>query len=105
MFCKTSLQIKVLNSDCGPPENVTNGKGDVSTPGGTVYLQVATYTCIPSFVAMGNTQRTCQPNGMWSGSAPYCGAFHFHLKSVQLNHNIDMPQHIVENICKPYLPG
>ena len=64
---------KTINSDCGPPENVTNGQGYVDTPGGTVYLQVAYYTCIPNFVVIGNLQRTCQPDGTWSGSAPYCG--------------------------------
>ena len=68
--------------DCGPPENITNGKGDVSTPGGTVYLQVATYTCIPSYVVMGNTLRTCQHDGAWSGSAPYCGTVHIHMKCI-----------------------
>ena len=33
---------------------------------------VATYTCFPGYDLNGDSIRTCQSNGEWTGSAPTC---------------------------------
>lgn len=56
--------------DCGAPP--TPNDGSVSTPGGTTYTSVAKYSCNSGYTLIGKTTRTCQANGLWSGSAPSC---------------------------------
>ena len=38
----------------------------------TTFGSVATYSCYPGFTVIGNSVRTCQANGAWSGKAPVC---------------------------------
>ena len=54
---------------CGQLDAPQNGRVDLdgSTPGST-----ATYSCFSGFSLIGQTSRICQPNGVWSGSAPFC---------------------------------
>lgn len=54
---------------CSRLEPPQNGRVDIdgSTPGST-----ATYTCFPGFNIIGQSSRSCQLNGVWSGSAPFC---------------------------------
>ncbi len=33
---------------------------------------VATYTCVTDYTLNGDTTRTCESDGMWSGSDPTC---------------------------------
>ena len=33
---------------------------------------VATYTCNPGYTLNGGSTRTCESDGVWSGSAPTC---------------------------------
>lgn len=41
---------------------------------GTAFGDQATYTCNDGLVAVsGDTTRTCEANGQWSGSEPMCG--------------------------------
>ncbi len=39
---------------------------------GTVAGSVATYRCDSGFVLVGSKTRTCQDNGVWSGTEPFC---------------------------------
>lgn len=54
---------------CGRLEPPQNGRVDIdgSTPGST-----ATYSCLSGFSLIGQSSRSCQLNGVWSGSAPFC---------------------------------
>ena len=54
---------------CGVLSNPVSGQ--VSTTG-TSFGQTATYTCNAGYNLVGGGTRTCQANGMWSGSVPTC---------------------------------
>eukprot|EP00731_Ephydatia_muelleri_P030228 Em0021g751a len=56
--------------DCGEVQAINNGKFLYSR--GTAVSSVATYSCNPGYTLVGTATRTCQPNGMWSASAPVC---------------------------------
>ena len=56
--------------DCG---NLTDpGNGSVTHSAGTTFGQTATYSCNTSYNLEGNSTRTCQATGNWSGSEPTC---------------------------------
>ena len=55
--------------DCGQLPDPTNG---LVTLTGAVLGSTATYSCDTGFNLVGSTLRTCQANGLWSGSAPTC---------------------------------
>ncbi len=42
------------------------------TPAGTTFGGTATYSCSAGYSLVGETTRTCQASGVWSGSAPTC---------------------------------
>ena len=54
---------------CGPLSPPDNGNVDVPI---TIIGSVATYSCDSGFFISGNSQRICQMDGLWSGSAPTC---------------------------------
>ena len=56
--------------DCGTLNNPANGQ--VSYTGRTTFGQTATYSCDAGYNLVGNSIRTCQATGVWSGSAPTC---------------------------------
>jgi formylglycine-generating enzyme required for sulfatase activity len=57
---------------CGALPNPANGR--VTTPTGTEFNDVATYTCNSGYTrASGSATRTCQATATWSGSAAVCG--------------------------------
>ena len=56
--------------DCGTLNNPTNGK--VSYTGRTTFGQTATYSCNTGYSLVGDSSRTCQATGNWSGSVPTC---------------------------------
>ena len=63
-----TAQVLIVDS-CGslpPPEN---GAVDASI---TTVGSVATYSCDNGFLISGDSQRNCQMDGFWSGSAPTC---------------------------------
>ena len=39
---------------------------------GTTFGETATYSCDTGFTLIGDTTRTCQATGLWSGNAPTC---------------------------------
>ena len=56
--------------DCG---NLTApANGSVTHTSGTTFGQTATYSCNTGYNLVGDSTRTCQATGQWSGSAPTC---------------------------------
>ena len=57
--------------DCGSLQNPANGIVSVAE---TTFGSTASYSCSGSnYLLVGAAERTCQADGMWSGSAPECG--------------------------------
>ena len=56
--------------DCGNLTNPANGQ--VSHPTGKTFGQTAVYSCNPGYNLDGDSTRTCQATGVWSGSVPTC---------------------------------
>ena len=56
--------------DCGNLTDPANGQVDHTA--GTTFRQTATYSCNTGYGLVGDSNRTCQANGVWSGSAPTC---------------------------------
>ena len=56
--------------DCGSLTDPDNGS--VTLTAGTTVEQTATYSCNTGYNLLGDSTRTCQANGVWSGSAPTC---------------------------------
>ena len=56
--------------DCGTLANPANGQ--VSTTARTTFRQTATYSCNTGYNLVGDSTRTCQATGQWSGSVPTC---------------------------------
>jgi formylglycine-generating enzyme required for sulfatase activity len=56
--------------DCGTLSTPANGS--LVTPAGTTFGGTATYSCSSGYLLVGDTTRTCQASGVWSGSAPQC---------------------------------
>ena len=56
--------------DCGNLTDPVNGSVNHTT--GTSLGQTATYSCDPGYNLVGDSPRTCQATGNWSGSAPTC---------------------------------
>ena len=54
---------------CRIPNAPANGQLGVS---GTNNRQTATYSCDTGYNLVGNSTRTCQAGGVWSGSEPTC---------------------------------
>ena len=48
------------------------GNGSVNHTAGTTFGQTATYSCNTGYNLVGDSTRTCQASGNWSGSAPTC---------------------------------
>ena len=56
--------------DCGSLTDPANGS--VTHTAGTTFGQTATYSCNTGYNLVGDSTRTCQATGVWSGSAPTC---------------------------------
>ena len=56
--------------DCGNLTYPANGQVDHTA--GTTFEQTATYSCNTGYNLVGNSTRTCQAIGNWSGSVPTC---------------------------------
>ena len=53
--------------DCGSLTDPANGQVDLTSFG-----QTATYSCNTGYNLVGDSTRTCEATGNWSGSAPTC---------------------------------
>lgn len=58
-----------LEKSCGSLPNPRNGAVSVT---GTVFGDVATYSCNGGYEVMGVINRTCDENGLWTGTEPVC---------------------------------
>ena len=56
--------------DCGTLTNPANGQ--VSHTAEATFGQTATYSCDTGYILMGDSTRTCQATGRWSGNTPTC---------------------------------
>ena len=56
--------------DCGTLTNPANGQ--VSHTGRTRFGQTAAYSCDTGYILVGDSNRTCQATGRWSGSEATC---------------------------------
>ena len=56
--------------NCGSLTDPANGQ--VNQTAGTTLGQTATYSCNTGYKLVGNSPRTCQATGNWSGSVPTC---------------------------------
>ena len=56
--------------DCGSLTDPANGQVDHTA--GTTFVQTATYSCNTGYNLVGDSTRTCQSSGNWSGNAPTC---------------------------------
>ena len=56
--------------DCGSLTDPANGQ--VTLIAGTTFGKTATYSCNTGYNLVGDSIRTCQSSGNWSGSAPTC---------------------------------
>ena len=56
--------------DCGTLTDPANGQ--VNHTAGTTFGQTATYSCDTGYTLVGDSTRTCQADGMWSGNEPTC---------------------------------
>ena len=54
----------------------------MDTSQGTTLDQVANYSCNNGYLLVGNMTRTCQLDGMWSGTEPFCRKFQIYLTPV-----------------------
>ena len=68
-YISTAFFLLLTVVDCGQLPSLANGQVSLI---GTVFGSTATYSCGVGFNAVGNTIRTCQANGQWSGIAPTC---------------------------------
>ena len=59
----------LLGIDCGDPGMLPNG---IVSYKDTFVAGVAEFTCHFGFELIGDAQRVCQPNGMWSNMVPTC---------------------------------
>ncbi len=57
-------------ADCGRLTNPANGSVFLTM---TTFGSMAQYSCSDRSNLSGDAVRTCQADGMWSGSAPECG--------------------------------
>ena len=56
--------------DCGNLTAPANGQVDLTSR--TTFGQTATYSCNTGYNLVGDSTRTCEATGNWSGSAPFC---------------------------------
>ena len=68
--CVTDVFLFLTVVDCGALNASANGQ--VSHTNGTTFGQIATYSCDTGYNLVGNSTRTCQADGVWSGSEPTC---------------------------------
>ena len=60
----------LMLGSCGTPRSLTNGQTSYT---GTTVGSIVAYICDPGYMmTAGNSSRTCQSVGLWSGNLPTC---------------------------------
>ena len=59
----------IIGINCGSPGMVENG---MVTSNGSFVTSIATFTCNCAYELIGDSQRICQLDGMWSNMVPEC---------------------------------
>ena len=67
---RRNLFLILIIADCGSLNATANGR--VNHNDGTRIGHTATYSCNTGYNLVGDSTRTCQATGNWSGSAPTC---------------------------------
>ena len=75
--------------DCGNLPDPVNGQVDHTA--GTSLGQTAIYSCNTGYNLVGDSTRTCQAIGQWSGSAPTCQSMFLTLVLVDSCVHINIP--------------
>ena len=65
----SSLLFVYVVVDCGSLEDPDNGQVEFSN---TTFESTANYTCDLGYSLNGNSTRTCEGSGEWSGNQPSC---------------------------------
>ena len=66
---RRNLFLILIFADCG---NLTDPASGQVNNDGTTFGHTATYSCNTGYNLVGDSTRTCQATGVWSGSAPTC---------------------------------
>ena len=66
----------ILTVDCGNLTDPANGQ--VNHTAGTTVGETGTYSCNTGYNLVGDSTRTCQATGSWSGSEPTCQGMLLH---------------------------
>jgi len=64
-----SFLLYAVGIDCGDPGEPQNGTAIFDT---TFFGDTVDYECDAGFRLVGDSQRTCQSSGSWSGNVPEC---------------------------------
>ena len=70
LLCILECNFFLLTVDCGTLNDPDNGQVTHTT--GTTYEKRAIYSCNTGYTLVGDSTRTCQATGTWSGSEPTC---------------------------------
>ena len=68
-YCLWKLCFQIV-IDCGPLTDPDNGR--VYTSPGTIFGNIATYTCDTGYTLSGSQSRSCGADGNWTFSEPLC---------------------------------
>lgn len=82
--------------DCGhvlPPKN-----GSVVYPTGTTYDQTLAYSCDIGYNLVGDSNRTCQADGTWDLTDPYC-----QIRGEKYNSNEDKVNTLYDELSFHYI--
>ena len=78
--------------DCGSLTDPANGS--VNHTSGTTFGQTATYTCNTGYNLVGDSTRTCQATGVWSGSEPTCQGMYMLLSNISYQTKCIPPEEV-----------
>ena len=74
--------------DCGGLDIPENGTLDADE---TTFGAIARYGCGTGFTIVGDAERTCQADGTWSGTEPFCSSVDCGVLSAPTNGSVDAP--------------
>lgn len=90
----------VVRKQCPPLSQLHHGHA-LKVIGLDGAIESMEFSCNNSYVLIGNSRRTCQPNGTWSGRQPHCikGIFLFDISKYCASFSITKPEQSCSNGC------